>query len=252
MSTPFLTIIIPTFNSAKTLTRCLDSVINQRYRDYEIVIVDGQSTDGTLGIIDDYATSYPSIVYTSQKDNGIYDAMNKGIEKARGTWLYFLGSDDALYDDRVLEKISSKLTSEAVMVYGRAFVTPDNTITDINFTFEKLMRWNICHQAIFYSKEIFTRWKYDTRYPTLADWDLNFKIFAAYAARIRCYDVIVCTFNNAGKSADWLQQAEYKNGFSSPLRLFLRYIKFPQSLYWIRNYYRDNGLKNLLQLDRSR
>ena len=89
---PRLSIINPTFNSAKTLSRCLDSVISQSFTDWEVLMMDGVSNDDTIKIASSYQDSRIRIY--SEPDKGIYDAMNKGIDKAHGEWLYFIDSDD--------------------------------------------------------------------------------------------------------------------------------------------------------------
>ncbi|MDB5089026.1 MAG: glycosyltransferase, partial [Mucilaginibacter sp.] len=105
MTAPFISIIVPTYNAEKTLRMCIDSVVSQSYRQKEIWIVDNQSDDSTISIINEYVTLYSYIKYISGKDRGIYDAMNKGIGVANGRWLYFLGSDDTLHDKNVLTAI---------------------------------------------------------------------------------------------------------------------------------------------------
>ena len=100
---PKVSIIIPTCNSAKTLSRCLDSVISQSFTDWEVLMKDGVSNDDTIIIASSYQDSRIRIY--SEPDKGIYDAMNKGIDKAQGEWLYFLGSDDWLLNNCVLEEI---------------------------------------------------------------------------------------------------------------------------------------------------
>src|SRR5246127_4505724 len=100
---PSFSVIIPTYNSAKTISQSIQSVLRQSFTGYEVLIIDGASTDDTLAITS--AFNSERIKTISEKDRGVYDAMNKGIKLAKGQWLYFLGSDDALYDDSVLEKI---------------------------------------------------------------------------------------------------------------------------------------------------
>jgi glycosyltransferase involved in cell wall biosynthesis len=107
VTAPIISIIIPTYNAGKTLRTCIDSVVSQNYRQKEIWIVDNQSDDGTISIINEYAALYTYIKYISGEDRGTYDAMNKGIGVAKGRWLYFLGSDDTLYDENVLSAISN-------------------------------------------------------------------------------------------------------------------------------------------------
>ena len=98
-------IIIPTFNSEKTLDIALSSIVVQSYQNFEVLIIDGLSTDSTIDIAKKHQKVFPNIKIKSEKDNGIYDAMNKGIALAKGEWLYFMGSDDSLYNDDVLNQI---------------------------------------------------------------------------------------------------------------------------------------------------
>src|SRR5215216_6167566 len=116
---PLLSIIIPTYNSEKTLSCCLQSVLNQTFKDFEILIIDGLSSDNTINVIKGYNNS--KIRVYSEKDKGIYDAMNKGIEKSAGEWLYFLGSDDQFFNEYVLEAIfqgNKDILKHSDYVYG--------------------------------------------------------------------------------------------------------------------------------------
>ena len=93
-----LTVIIPTYNSASHIAQCL-SLIQQQLGEnqlYEVVIVDGKSTDETLTIVESFTQKIPQLRWISEKDKGIYDAMNKGIALAHGKFLYFLGADDEI------------------------------------------------------------------------------------------------------------------------------------------------------------
>ena len=116
---PYITIIIPTFRAAKTLRATLDSVLCQDFRDFEVLVLDGGSDDGTAAIVDQAADD--RIRFVSQRDKGVYDAMNKGIAAARGVWLYFLGADDLLYAPGVLSSIFSagaRSHEDADFLYG--------------------------------------------------------------------------------------------------------------------------------------
>ncbi|MDR1764097.1 MAG: glycosyltransferase [Dysgonamonadaceae bacterium] len=183
---PFFSIIIPTYNSEKTLKKCLESVINQKFDDFEVVIIDGVSSDKTLEIAENYSDSRIKIF--SEKDKGIYDAMNKGIDKSTGRWLYFLGSDDELFDNEVLSLICNTIQSSTEkIVYGNVLVSGDSgwakndNIYDGIFALEKILRKNICHQAIFYHKSVFDSIGYfNTSYSVSADWDFNLRCYAKY------------------------------------------------------------------------
>ena len=101
-----ISIIIATFNSSRTLAKALESVLEQNFNDWECIIVDGKSTDNTLDIIKEFELKDSRFSHVSEKDNGIYDAFNKGWKMAKGEWIYYLGSDDYLTGDG-LKKLAS-------------------------------------------------------------------------------------------------------------------------------------------------
>jgi glycosyltransferase involved in cell wall biosynthesis len=225
MKGPLVSIVIPTFNSEKTLARCLESILSQTYEDYEIIVVDGASTDKTVEIIKHYASKSFSIHWTSEKDKGIYDAMNKGIDLARGNWILFLGSDDEIYNKSVLfEVFQSPIPGGTLVIYGKALVLPEQFITSLNLTFDSIVHGNLCHQTMFYAKAVFDLWKYDLRFSVLSDWDLNLKLFGRYASRITCVDIIVCRYLNLGVSANWKTHPEYIEHFKNTRSLYFKYL----------------------------
>ena len=150
---PIFSIIIPTFNSITFVDNAINTVLKQSFKDYELIIIDGLSNDGTLDLIKEYAVkSQERIKFISEKDKGIYDAMNKGIDLAKGEWLYFLGSDDRFANDDVLENIHKKIRNESnslSLVYGDVIRsrTGDRYIGEL--TGLKIFTNNICHQAAF-------------------------------------------------------------------------------------------------------
>ncbi len=200
----FFSIIIPTFNSAKTLKETLDSIISQTFEDYEIIITDGISKDNTLEIVRGYESN--KIKIFSEKDKGVYDAMNKGIEKASGKYLFFLGSDDALYDETILSKMYTKLQDEkskvlygSVIMVGDAPWAKDKTIYAGEFNLEKILKQNIAHQAIFYHQDVFKKLgHYNINYDVNADWDFNLNAFANF--EFKYADMIIAKFSGGGIS----------------------------------------------------
>lgn len=168
-----LSIIIPTFNSASVLPKALDSIVGQTFTDWEVLVMDGASTDDTVKIAQSY-NDHRIRIY-SEPDKGIYDAMNKGIKKAKGEWLYFLGSDDYLLNNLVLESLFSNNIEEYSVVYGDV-QSPRLSSSHKGEWTPDTINYNRCHQCIFYAHSIFNRiGLYNTKYRYLADFDFNLK-----------------------------------------------------------------------------
>jgi glycosyltransferase involved in cell wall biosynthesis len=203
----FLSIIIPTYNSEKTIERCLNSLICQTYQNFEICIVDAASSDGTIARIDRNRSKFQNIRILSELDRGTYDAMNKGIDLAKGEWIYFLGSDDEIYDENVFADIFKvDPDKNCGIVYGNVRIdgdTPwanDGQIYDGEFSIEQLLDRNVCHQAIFYRKKMFDKLgKFNLRYPVCADWELNLRFFPK--TKSKYLDRIVANFYGGGISS---------------------------------------------------
>jgi len=228
---PYITIIIPTFRAAKTLRVTLDSVLYQDFLDFEVLVMDGGSDDGTAAIVQQAADD--RIRFASERDKGVYDAMNKGILAARGVWLYFLGADDLLYGPGVLSAVFGAAGHEdADLLYGDVVSPSYKGRYDGQFDFPKLLSRNISHQAIFYRRSLFDRFGgYDLNYPGYADWDLNIRLFAAAGVRIRYIDAIIARFGPDGIS-------------SRHDSAFLREVLFPNKLRLLE----ERGMKELRPL----
>ncbi len=182
MNNPFFSIIIPSLNSSRTIRRSLDSIIHQNFLDFEILIIDGNSIDDTISVINSYNDF--RIKLFSGFDRGIYDAMNKGLQWAQGNWLYFMGSDDYLHDEFVLSDIQKFITSSRnkvvygnVKVHGETGWANHGELYGGEFEFRKFYKSNICHQSIFYNRGFILEnsIKYNLRFPICADWDFNFQ-----------------------------------------------------------------------------
>lgn len=177
---PLITVITPTFNAASCIEKCIQSVLNQTYTSVEHLIMDGRSSDETGAIVTKFQEAHPQRVrLISEQDKGIYDAMNKGVKNAKGKWLLFLGADDFLYNNDVLKEVSiTLLNTKNDIVYGNAWIEKMNRIYDGIFDTEKLLKHNLCHQAVFYSSAVFTK---------LGFFNLNYKIEADYDFNLRCW-----------------------------------------------------------------
>jgi glycosyltransferase involved in cell wall biosynthesis len=205
MRQPQLSVIIPSFNSGKTIGKALQSIVSQLYKDYECMVIDGGSTDNTLAIIAEFSKKHQSIRYHSEPDKGIYDAMNKGIQSTSGQYLYFMGSDDELYNNSVFEGIfsPSNFTSDD-FIYGKVIFKHSGLPFGGPTDYFKVIRnlENICHQAILYKRTIFeTMGLYDLHFPIYADFNLNVKCFANNTISKKYIDSIFCIFNEKGASS---------------------------------------------------
>lgn len=172
----FFSIITPTFNSEKYLKKHIASLNRQKYT-FEQIFIDNLSSDSTLKIIKDNA-KYPHTII-SEKDLGIYYAMNKGIEKAKGNFLLFLNSDDWM-PDKTLETVQKKIKKNTNynIYYGNTNFYKNNIFKfSCKSDIKKIFQVNsISHQATYYSKEVFSNYKYDTKYLVASDYDLSIKL----------------------------------------------------------------------------
>ncbi len=199
---PKYSIIIPTYNSASTLAAAISSVLEQTFSDFEILIMDGCSTDNTLDIVKSFSDNRVKIC--SEPDTGVYDAMNKGVNKAIGEWLFFLGSDDVFYDNNVLLSISSHL-GDNDFVYGNAYFIHSKMIWDGEFSRAKLLfSRNICHQSIFYKKKLFEQLgNFNLMFKIYADWDFNIRCFSHSHIKIKYVNLIISKYDERnGLSSD--------------------------------------------------
>jgi glycosyltransferase involved in cell wall biosynthesis len=196
MPEPIFTIIIPTNNSAKVIGAALGSILSQNFDSFEILLMDNKSTDGTTVLAAAFNDKRIRII--SETDRGVYDAMNKGIAAARGQWLLFLGSDDALYDINVLRAVKEALFEQLDVLYGDVVLKSSKLLYGGQFDLARLLfKQNICHQSIFYNKTIFDRIGfYNLSYKIWADWDLNIRCFRHTEFRIVYSNVVVAVYND--------------------------------------------------------
>lgn len=178
-----ISVITATYNSAQTLKDTIKSLNIQDYPDIEYIIVDGVSTDSTLKIVEQYGHRVTTLI--SQKDNGIYDALNKGIALATGDVVGFLHSDDLFADDKVLSRIAAEFSKESIdAIYGDLHYVSKFDTTKIirrwisgNFNRSKFSKGWMPPHPTFYMKH--------EKYMCLGGFDLNFSISADYDSILR-------------------------------------------------------------------
>jgi glycosyltransferase involved in cell wall biosynthesis len=192
---PLVSIITVVKDDEKHLERTIRSVVNQSYDNIEYIIIDGASTDGAVDIIRKYEDSID--YWVSEADNGIYDAMNKGVNFASGDWIYFLGCNDILLDN--LSYIAINFKDSNTIYYGDVYYRKLHKIYDGRFNAYKLMLKNICHQSVFYPQKVFGKYSFDQRYKSLADYVLNVKCYGDKDLNFAYLPILVAVFNDDRK-----------------------------------------------------
>lgn len=199
--TPWLSIIIPVYDAATKLAGTLQSLRLNEAPGVEIVIVDGSSCARTASVATSFQVTLPnSVRLIAEPDTGIYDAMNKGIQQSRGDWLYFLGAGDHLLPGSLREMQRHLPSNTQALYYGN--VLWSGKIYDGPFTASKLCWYNICHQAIFYGRQVFeVLGFYDLRYPACADWEFNLRCYGAPVIPKNYIPLTVAEYESGGRSS---------------------------------------------------
>lgn len=190
---PLFSIITVTWNAADVIAPTIQSVQRQTSSDYEMLIIDGASSDDTLAIVN--RASIASLRVFSEPDKGLYDAMNKGIDRARGRYLVFLNAGDAFADDTVLARLAVLAADKPGVIYGqtqlvdasRAVVGKRHLTAPKRLTADSFLKGMlVCHQAFVARRDLVQH--YDLKYHYSADYDWCIKVLKkspanAYAGR---------------------------------------------------------------------
>jgi glycosyltransferase involved in cell wall biosynthesis len=218
-----LSVILPSYNCADSIGKAIESVLLQDFQDKELIIIDGKSTDDTVDVIRGYAQKHPCVRWVSELDKGVYDAMNKGVAMSSGEWVYFLGADDMFYDSGVISCVLSSVSAECQVIYGNVLSARFQGKYDGKFYPEKMLRQNICHQAIFYRKDLFERFGgYSLRYKVLADYEFNLRWMLNPSVAHKYVDIIIAFYGSEGVSSIGPADAIFSADF---FQLILRYGK---------------------------
>ena len=209
-----ISIITITYNAARWLERTMLSVLAQTCKDYEYIIVDGKSTDGTIAIVKRLEPQFEGrLSWRSEPDKGLYDAMNKGIARAKGDFLWFVNAGDEIYEPDTLAHIVAATTADTDIIYGKACIVNAKGIKVSEHhkaTPPDLQRKHflnglvVSHQAILVRRSIAE--EYNTKYRICADYD--WCIRAVSESRKNVYlDEYVCKFLTEGLSSKQRKRA---------------------------------------------
>lgn len=195
-------IITINYNNQVGLQRTIESVVRQTYNDYEFIVIDGGSTDGSVEVVNDFKDriSY----WVSEPDNGIYHAMNKGVAQAHGDYCIFMNSGDSFYDNKVLEMVSVENPIDDVVV-GIVIDEKNRIVTPSphkgQLTMYHLYSSSIPHQGSFIKTELLKKYPYDEDLKISSDWKFFVQVLIMNNGSIRYLDKIVARYDIEGVSS---------------------------------------------------
>ena len=242
-----ISLITVTYNSSKTLSATLSSVLFQTYSDIEYIVVDGLSEDNTVSIIEEYSHLFAGrLRFLSEPDKGIYDAMNKGIQMATGDIIGILNSDDLLMDDDVLKDIALAFDDKTDAICGNLYFVDVNDVNHVvriwkgspyrSFT----KGWHPAHPTFYARRQVYEKYgAFDITFDVSADFELMLRLIDKYHICIKYVDRYMVKMRVGGESTGSIQniikgnkniiKAFKKNGVS--VSLFYPIIRlFPKAV----------------------
>lgn len=234
-----ISVVTVCYNEKKTIRATIESVIGQTYDDFEYVIMDGASSDGTLDIINEYADN-KLLKCISEPDTGLYNAMNKSLRYINGDYVIFMNSGDLFYDNGVLADVALMLDSD--IVYGdvyRRCETEDFIQRYRGTHFERISMMlcglAFCHQCQFTRTGLMREYGFRESHRITADYDFVVRALASKRT-FRHVDRVICSFDNAGgMSADmsnYMQMVREDDSSVKECFPFLYYLTiFPRTVY---------------------
>lgn len=233
MNKPLFSIITVTYNSKDGLEKTIKSVKNQSLKDYEYIVIDGKSTDGTVDIIKKYQNNID--YWVSEKDEGIYDAMNKGVAAATGVLVFFLNAGDTFYDSKVLKDVKELYlkTDKPKCIYGGInYVNPLGGIDyeeiiseEINISKIKKGKM-IRHQSLFVTKSVFDEiGDFDLSYGLGGDFEFECRLFLR---EIECvyFDRVITNFYGGGAGSNLFKTYRVKGKIVREKFGFVHYLRY--------------------------
>lgn len=220
-----ISIITSCYNRVRTIRSAIESVLSQDYEDIEYIIIDGASQDGTMDIVNEYRNRIAKII--SERDHGMYEAINKGIRIAQGDVIGLIHSDDFFYDNHVVSRIVEKMKETgADFLYGNGlFVNPENTEKVIrNWVGGSYRTWKVrhgwlpLHPTCYIRREVMNkRGLYNETYKIAADSDLLFRYLLGGDITVVYLDEYIVRMRMGGMSTD---SARRKHMWHEDVRMY--------------------------------
>lgn len=205
-----ISVVTISFNCKSLIEDTIKSVINQTYNKIEYIIIDGASKDGTVDVITKYKSSIDVVI--SEPDNGIYDAMNKGIKAASGDWIIFMNAGDSFYKNTVIEEFVEKINSDTIIAHGdimyyAKYYKYINKPCEIE---EMKHKMAVKHQATFTKLEYHKKHLFDSSFRSAGDYDFFYKAYFIDNVKFQYIPIVVANFDGSGTSNSnfWLSRKE--------------------------------------------
>lgn len=217
-------IITVNFNNKEGLRKTIESVIRQSFRDFEFIIIDGGSTDGSVDVLKEYNSHIN--YWVSEPDGGIYQGMNKGIKEATGEYLNFMNSGDCFYATNILEMVSS-YQSDADFIVGKDYHYNNDThqghasIQPPRTTMIHFFVATLDHQSSFIKRELFTNSLYDESHRLVSDWIFFTEKIVKEGKQVQFIPDIICKREEGGLSEQ--QRERNRKEINEYLHQFLPY-----------------------------
>lgn len=189
-------VITINYNHKEGLRSTIESVVRLRHADYEYIIIDGGSTDGSVDVIKQYAKNITH--WVSEKDNGVYHAMNKGVAMSKGKYLIFMNSGDCFHSPNALnavENYQEDIICGQVSTFPSGHHKPTISLVD-------LMRISLPHQAMFIKRELLVKHPYDEKFKILSDWKFCLETIVIDNCSFRTTEDVIADYESGGISAN--------------------------------------------------
>ena len=187
-----VSIVTVSLNAKKEIQGTIESVLSQTYPLIEYILIDGDSTDGTIDIVKTYKERISKLLV--EKDHGVYDAMNKALSMATGDFLIFMNAGDKFVAEFTVENAMRSVRDPKAVYYGDAlFVDPTQRRSYIYggpYSAYTICSTNICHQSIFYPKAAYKNYSYDLKYRLFSDYAYNINLFAKRFKFVYLKDIV--------------------------------------------------------------
>jgi glycosyltransferase involved in cell wall biosynthesis len=200
-----ISVITINYNDKKGLKKTIDSVVSQTFKDFEFIIIDGGSNDGSVSVIEENKDEIS--YWVSEPDSGIYNAMNKGIKAATGDFVIFMNSGDCFYSNTVLEEVLPDLQDDFDIYYGDCYRVTGNNLKKWAFpeklSFSFFYSSSLSHQSTFIRRKLFYKFfMYNENFRIVSDWEFFIYAICKENTPYKHLDKVISNFDFTGISSN--------------------------------------------------